>query len=185
VVKLGDVLRKTNNNIDPQKHNGKINYIGLENIESDTGVLIGNYEVEFQTIKSAKTKFSKNQILYGKLRPNLNKVYLAKIDGICSTDIYVFEEQDENINTVFYSYILSSSDFNKKVLQGLGGAQLPRVSWDFMSNLEVPLPPLEIQNAIVEQIEQERTAVESCKTLIALFETKIKNKIAQVWGEVE
>jgi len=183
IVKLGDVIKRVNDNIDPQKHIGFINYIGLENIESNTGVLIGNYKVEFQSIKSSKTRFSKNNILYGKLRPNLNKVYLAEIDGICSTDIYVFEQQNEEVNTKFYSFLIKDNDFNNKIMQGIGGAQLPRVSWEFMSNLNIPLPSLEEQNAIVAEIEKERAAVDACKQLIAQFEAKIKAKIATIWGE--
>jgi len=46
------------------------------------------------------------------------------------------------------------------------------------------IPPLEIQNKIVEQIEKERQAVESCKTLVEIFEAKIKAKIDEVWGNV-
>jgi len=183
IVKLGDVIKRVNDNIDPQKHIGFINYIGLENIESNTGVLIGNYKVEFQSIKSSKTRFSKNNILYGKLRPNLNKVYLAEIDGICSTDIYVFEQQNEEVNTKFYSFLIKDNDFNNKIMQGIGGAQLPRVSWEFMSNLNIPLPSLEEQNAIVAEIEKERVAVDACKQLITQFEAKIKAKIATIWGE--
>jgi len=68
-------------------------------------------------------------------------------------------------------------------MQGIGGAQLPRVSWEFMSNLNIPLPSLEEQNAIVAEIEKERAAVDACKQLIAQFEAKIKAKIATIWGE--
>ena len=61
----------------------------------------------------------------------------------------------------------------------------PNITQQDVKNFKIPLPILEIQNTLVEQIEKERAAVESCKTIIALFEAKIKTKIAEVWGEAE
>src|SRR5690554_2433962 len=58
-------------------------YIGLENIESNTGEYIKTGEKE--SISSAGV-FNKGQILFPKLRPYLNKVHLANFDGICSTE---------------------------------------------------------------------------------------------------
>ncbi|MBU4077071.1 MAG: SAM-dependent methyltransferase, partial [Euryarchaeota archaeon] len=85
VVELGEAFNKITDSIDPQENNGDVNYIGLENIESENGNLIGNIVTEISEIKSMKLKFLKNDILYGKLRPNLNKVWLASFSGICST----------------------------------------------------------------------------------------------------
>jgi len=45
------------------------------------------------------------------------------------------------------------------------------------------MPPLEVQKEIVAEIEKEQKIVEECKKLIAIHEQKIKNKIAEVWGE--
>lgn len=78
---MGNVAQRVSANIDPQGQSGEVNYIGLENIESNTGNLEGNIKTEYQTIKSAKTVFKRVSIRYGKLRPNLNKVYLAQEDG--------------------------------------------------------------------------------------------------------
>ena len=60
-----------------------------------------------------------------------------------------------------------------------------KVVWIFRGIIKIPLPPLEIQNKIVEQIEKERQAVESCKSLVELFEAKIKAKIDEVWGKAD
>jgi len=57
----------------------------------NTSSISWRYKSKFpQKIKSNKSVFRKDDILYGKLRPNLNKVYKADFDGICSTDILVF-----------------------------------------------------------------------------------------------
>ncbi len=181
MVELGKVLEKVNNNINPQEFEGDVFYIGLENIEQNTGTLIGNIVSQFSEIKSLKTKFVIGDILYGKLRPNLNKVFLATIDGICSTDIFVLREKNAISNSKFYSNYLISDKFNAEVLKGLKGAQLPRVGYEYFSLIKVPLPPLSEQEAIVAQIEKEQQLVNANKELVNLYEQKIKDEISKLW----
>jgi restriction endonuclease S subunit len=77
-----------------------------------------------------------------------------------------------------------SDEFNKIVLNGIKGAQLPRVAFDYFETLTIPLPDLKVQEKIVDETKIELAAVESNKTLIEMFEGKIKSKIAEVWGEL-
>lgn len=51
-----------------------------------------------------------------------------------------------------------------------------------ISELEIPLPTIEIQKQIVEKIEAERTLVDSAKKLIKIYEQKIKDAIAKLWA---
>lgn len=83
--------------LDPNVNSGKVVYIGLENLEKNTGQLTGEIFHEYSSIKSTKAKFKKGDILYGKLRPNLNKVHLSEYDGICSTDILVLRPINKEI----------------------------------------------------------------------------------------
>jgi restriction endonuclease S subunit len=124
-------------------------------------------------------------ILYGKLRPNLNKVWLADRTGICSTDIFVIRSKTKKADARFFIEIFGSQPFNARVIQHLKGAQLPRVGWDSFVNLEIPLPPLETQRAIISDLEAERGLVEANRELIALMESKIEAAIKRVWGAVE
>jgi type I restriction enzyme M protein len=87
-VSVGEIFRKSEATVLPEKLKGPVAYIGLENISQGTGNIEGNViSTNPSEIKSLKCTFTKGQILYGKLRPNLNKVWLADCDGICSTDI--------------------------------------------------------------------------------------------------
>jgi len=183
MVKLGEVCEKSTNSINPQTHNGEVKYVGLENIEQNTGGIVGDLETEISTIKSTKMKFKNGDVLYGKLRPNLNKVHYCNFEGICSTDIFVLLCDTEKANPIFYSNVLRSESFNKEVLKGLSGAQLPRVGWNYFSTLIVPLPPLSVQKEIVAKIEAEQEMVNTNKKLIEIYEQKTKDKIGEVWGE--
>jgi len=104
--------------------------------------------------------------LYGKLRPNLNKVYLAKESGICSTDILVFRLKN-NFLAKFYSYYFLSSSFNDEVLKNVGGSQLPRTSWGKMSNIKIPIILEEVaQKQIAQKIQKLEDKIKIAKEVI-------------------
>jgi type I restriction enzyme M protein len=157
--KLENVAVKVNEQINPINYEGEVNYIGLENIESQTGRLVGDIRANYNQIKSAKTCFKVNDVLYGKLRPNLNKVYLAKEEGICSTDILVFRFESEFL-AQYYAHYLLSDEFNKEVLQGVKGQQLPRTSWKHLSFIKIPY-------------SNDLTAQEQLITEISIYEANI------------
>ena len=96
LVKLGDTFEESNQKWLPNSKSKIINYVGLENIESNTGALVKFIPVESSKIKSSKTIFTKKTVLYGKLRPYLNKVLLPTFDGICSTDILSLTPKSNN-----------------------------------------------------------------------------------------
>jgi len=179
-VRLGEVCERVQDQLNPQNIKGRINCIGLENIESNTGLLIGNIDADAKTIKSTKGIFQINDVLYGKLRPNLNKVWLANIEGICSTDILILRSHENKILPNLLAQILRNFEFNKEVLKGLNGAQLPRVSFDYISKIKIPLPPLEIQKQLVAEAEKEQEIIEANKRLINIMEQKITDLLNDI-----
>lgn len=163
---LSSVVKHISQSVDPQTMEGKVNYFGLENIESGTGRKLGEVVCDYSSIKSTKYIFQKDDILYGKLRPNLNKVYLAQEDGICSTDILVFRCVNPLL-TKFYRYYLLSKTFNDQVLSTVTGQQLPRTSWSKIESIKVSLPPLEVQRQLVNQIEVLEAEIAAAQAIIA------------------
>ena len=59
----------------------------------------------------------------------------------------------------------------------------PNLSINDLKSLKIPCPSLKIQENIVAQIEGEQKAIDANKELIRIFENKIKDKIAEVWGK--
>lgn len=150
-MKLNEVINKQSEIIDPTKETGEVFYVGLENIESNTGKLVGNPLTQYSTIKSNKNVYKKGDLLYGKLRPNLNKLYVAQEDGICSTDILVFRCNDAELNK-FYAYYLRTKKFNDEVVKTVTGQQLPRTKWSLIETIKVPVP--KDKKKIIKQIEK-------------------------------
>ena len=125
-MRVGDVFNKAEGTVLPMSLRGPVNYVGLENITQTSGQLSGNVSTDKPAeIKSLKNAFCPGDILYGKLRPNLNKVWLSDRKGICSTDIFVVRSLDERALPALYAYVFRSGHFNSAVLKQLKGAQLP------------------------------------------------------------
>jgi len=184
MVRLGDAFEKVAASVLPADiEKEKVIYVGLENISQGTGELVGEIETNPHEIKSAKTLFQIGDILYGKLRPNLNKVLYANLSGICSTDILVLRSDGKRTNSKFYAHYFLLSQFNSQVLRGVKGAQLPRVGFEYFSTIQIPLPNLATQQRIVTRIEREQALVQANRELISLFEEKIRERLARVWGE--
>lgn len=78
-----------------------------------------------------------------------------------------------------YLYLLSKHDYF--VSQSTGGAQ-PNISQMLIRKTLVPIVPIDEQKRIVSEISIEMSIVEQNKRLIEIFQQKIKDKIAEVWG---
>ena len=79
-IKLGDITQPSKEKVNPLEISD-IRYIGLEHIEKETGRLLGYGSSG--DIRSTKSVFRSGDLLYGKLRPYLNKVYVPDFEGIC------------------------------------------------------------------------------------------------------
>ncbi len=65
----------------------------------------------------------------------------------------------------------------------LGDGNFKMANLSFVKSLEIPLPPLSVQQEIVAKIEAERKVIDGCRELIKTYEEKIKRVIDKVWGE--
>ena len=83
-----------------------------------------------------------------------------------------------------YLKTLLESQFteNHLIVKSRGGTQ-KFISLTHLRNFKIPLPSLKIQKEIVAKIEKEQELVNANKELITIFEHKIKDRIARIWGE--
>ena len=121
-------------------------YVGLENIESNTGFYVPSIEKK-ESFNSA-LKFEAGDILFSKLRPYLNKVHLAQFNGICSTEFHVLKAK--HLNDLYLSAFLSSKLVTDQTICLMTGNTLPRLQTQDVQRLPILLPPSEVQNEIAE-----------------------------------
>ncbi len=91
----------------------------------------------------------------------------------------------KKILTKYLLHVLQSSSVREFITANAVGAagSMPKINQGIVSRIPTPLPSLEAQQHIVVEIEKEQALVTANKELITLFEQKIKDKIASVWGE--
>ena len=89
-------------------------------------------------VSSAKSRFAKNQILFGKLRPYFHKVGIAPISGICSTDIVVVDAINEFDRALICS-VCSSKEFVDYNTQASSGTRMPRTKWKVMGEYPIAM----------------------------------------------
>jgi type I restriction enzyme S subunit len=63
------------------------------------------------------------------------------------------------------------------------GVTVPKLNQERMRAIEIPLPPIEIQQAFVDKIEIERAGVESAKKLIEIYEMKTQDVLTELWND--
>jgi restriction endonuclease S subunit len=165
---INTFLKDLDNNslrIESKKYpNDDFNYIGMENIEKESGKLLNFQKVKGFKIKSQTIKLPKNFFLYGKLRPYLNKYYLNQHDHdniIVSSEFFVFSVK--NIDELYFKFIISSSFIQKQIENHMKGARMPRISEGTFRNLKIPLPPLDIQIKIATYIQTLKDKIEELK----------------------
>ena len=91
-------------------------------------------------------------------------------------------QENKKLNNYFLKVLLDSKFAEDNlVIKSRGGTQ-NFVSLTDIRNFKIPLPPLEVQEQIVAEIEAEQKAIEECKKLIEKMEKKIEVKIGDVWG---
>lgn len=143
--KLSHVVNLVNHKIAIGK-NPDLPYIGLEHLDKRT-LHISRHGNALDSV-STNNVFSPNDILFGKLRPNLKKCALAETHGYCSTDILVLRA-NTNINPLFALYICSSEPIFYEAIKSTEGTKMPRTSWAAIKDVPVYLPDTEEQNLIV------------------------------------
>ncbi|GEQ87396.1 type I restriction endonuclease subunit S [Patiriisocius marinistellae] len=131
-----------------QKNDEILPKVGLENIESKTGNFIET-ESDFN---GQGVHFLEKNILYGKLRPYLAKVWLAEFEGQAVGDFYVFNALNDVIPE-FAKFKLLAYSFIDITNSSTYGSKMPRVSWEFISNLLISFPDTDEQKDIVQFIE--------------------------------
>ncbi len=182
-VELGEIYQNITDTISPEMINPiSHKYIGLEHIKAGAGLFVKDFDGIIEDIKSNKSKFKAGDILYGKLRPNLNKVVLVDFDGICSTDILVLRGV-KNSMPVFYHALFLSKSFNDEVMRGISGTRLPRTKFDHIKTIKIPRPPYEVQKSIVANINNEKKIVEGNNQLIEIYTQKIQDRVSKIWNK--
>lgn len=154
------------NNLSLRTETGKtpekiFHYIGMENVEKNTGVLSSFQLLKGKVIKSQTVRIPKDFIIFGKLRPYLNKYWVNNEDYddiLCSSEFLCFYP-NKQINSMYFKFILSSYIIQDQISDTMTGARMPRINEKIFKNIIIPIPPKHVQDTISNYlIEMEKEA---------------------------
>ena len=159
-------------------------YLELEDLESGSGRILNRRNT--MTVVSDVTVFKTGDVLFGKLRPYLEKYYVAEFDGKCTGEILAFKP--ERIASRFLFYCLASPWFIERCNLLAYGAKMPRVNWPTqLAQFNLPLPPLPEQQRIAAYLDASCAAIDAAvsakrrqiDTLDALRKSIIQRAVTQ------
>lgn len=154
-VRLRDVLEfGSSRKIESKKIFSNIWILDLEDIEKTTSRLLIKKRFQDSPSKSTKNIFSKGDVLYGKLRPYLDKVVIADEDGVCTTEILPLKTFNNLIYNGYLRYFLKNPMFLSRVNSLTYGIKMPRLGTKDLMITLFPLPPLSEQKRIVEKVDK-------------------------------
>ena len=108
--------------------------------------------VPAKTMKSAAAVFQRDDVIYGRLRPYLNKVCKPGFEGLCSSEFIVLPDQPQ-LRSSYLQYRLNSTDFTR-FASSLNAGDRPRVDFEQIGEFEIELPQEAEQLRIVAKIEE-------------------------------
>ena len=159
-------------------------YVGLEHIESHTARFIGS--IEPQPVKSSTFRFSDEHVLYGRLRPYLNKALAPDFEGHCSTEIFPLKPRPE-LSREYLLFWLLADETCDRINATCTGARMPRAQMNDVLGFEIPVPPLAEQQRIVGLLDEafeglatpKANAEKNLQNARALFESHLQSVFTQ------
>ena len=141
-------------------------YVGLENIESWTGKFLGNSAATDESPSaimiggtSLSNSFKPGDVLFGKLRPYLAKVWVAEFPGRSTTEFLVMHPVE--VEPRFLRYVCLWRAFVDAVDASTFGSKMPRADWNFIGNMSVPVPERRKQLAIADYLDRETARLDA------------------------
>lgn len=170
LARLGEITFQISQKFMPEEA-PELPFIGMDCI--DKNGLEPTFTYKFKELTSAGNWFKSGHILYGRLRPYLNKLFLSDYEGIASGE-FIILEAIESINRKYLLYYLHQQEFvNWSNVQSSGDK--PRVKFDQIALREIPIPPINEQSQIVQEIES-RLSV--CDNILANIEEGLEKSEA-------
>ncbi len=126
--------------------------LDLKDIEKDTSQIVQRFTSTERNSQSTKIPFCKDDVLYGRLRPYLNKIVVADSDGFCTTEIVPLHAY-QSVSSRYLMYAMKSPYFQSYVNARTYGTKMPRLGTMDGQNALIALPPLAEQHRIVAKVD--------------------------------
>jgi type I restriction enzyme S subunit len=180
-VRLGEIAWRESVTLKPSDYPDLVfRYLGMEHVAPGQWDEPMPVEIPGREIKSQVIVYRPGLILYGKLRPYLNKVVVPSTEGVASTEFVPIAVNEKVVESHYLAAYLRSPAFVAYATQNTTGSRQPRVRLDALWNALIPLPPLEEQRRIVARVEELMSRIREAKRL----RQEAKEEAERLWQSI-
>ncbi len=183
-VKLGDICETIYGYTETAQDEGNVRYIRITDIDSRGCLRAEDKKYLNLTDENEQYILNKDDLLVARTGATYGKTLLFRSNEKSIYASYLIKLNFNNniIYNPFYWVYTFSDSYWKQAQSLMSGGGQPQFNSNAIKQIQIPLPSLEEQKAIVAQIEQEEQYVDACKKLIELNKQKITDKIKSIWN---
>lgn len=157
--------------------------LNLDMVEQQTGRVVEYNFVGEDGLNGSITQFDTENVLYSKLRPNLNKVVLPERNGFCTSELLPLRPDARKLDRSYLAVFLRSDGFVNWAVSKTAGAKMPILGTKDLLNANIPLPEIKEQKAIAEKFEKLEELIFLRKQQIAKLDELVKARFVEMFGD--
>ncbi len=182
MAKLGEVCKVSPSTKNIERQGAWL--LNLDMVEQQTGRVVEYNFVGEDGLNGSITQFDTENVLYSKLRPNLNKVVLPERNGFCTSELLPLRPDARKLDRSYLAVFLRSDGFVNWAVSKTAGAKMPRLGTKDLLNANIPLPEIKEQKAIAEKFEKLEELIFLRKQQIAKLDELVKARFVEMFGVV-
>lgn len=184
------IFRPSKDEVKDIPSNTLVSFVPMADINTFDASFTAKEERKLEDVISGFTFFRDNDVLLAKITPCFEngKAGIARNlkngIGFGSTEYIVIRANVDIVYPEWIFYHINTHEFingGKAFMTGTAGQQ--RIDINYVKKYRIPVPSLEEQKKLLDQIRYEQSLIEPSKALIRIFTTKIERRIKEVWGE--
>ena len=181
MAKLGEVCKVSPSTKNIERQGAWL--LNLDMVEQQTGRVIEYKYVGEDDLNGSIIQFDTENVLYSKLRPNLNKVVLPQKDGFSTSELLPLRPDASVLNRDYLAAFLRSDSFVTWAVSKTAGAKMPRLGTKDLMNAEIPVPTIEQQKKIAEKFKKLEQLISLRKQQLAKLDELVKARFVEMFGD--
>ncbi|MFV8831560.1 restriction endonuclease subunit S [Faecalibacterium prausnitzii] len=182
MAKLGEVCKVSPSTKNIERQGAWL--LNLDMVEQQTGRVIEYKYVGEDDLNGSIIQFDTENVLYSKLRPNLNKVVLPPKDGFSTSELLPLRPDARVLNRDYLAVFLRSDSFVTWAVSKTAGAKMPRLGTKDLMNAEIPVPTIEQQKKIAEKFKKLEQLISLRKQQLAKLDELVKARFVEMFGNI-
>ena len=181
MVRLGDVVNVSASNL--HLPDDDIWLLNLDMVEQQTGNIIDYNFVPKEKLNGSIIQFDTENVLYSKLRPNLNKVVIPIMNGYATSEMLPLRPNLDFITKEYLCAYLRSDSFVTWAVSKTSGAKMPRLGTKELLSKTIPFPPLPEQRHIAAVLDKVSELIALRKRQLDLLDEMVKARFVEMFGD--